>query len=510
MDDNIVALWDVSGKSPAADSIVLRGHGPGTVWASVGENSRWVITAGKDGAVRLWDLKKPSQSILPIVWKVEGESVKQCILSKNDEWLLLVGRGNTAQLRSMKHFEKPQILLPLQNPITSAVFDMDGDSLITRCRDGATLLWGLRRSNFETTPMELPSSDKAIYAQEIEPIFRGMNPDVVSASDVGIAFTPDGQCAAIGSHDGSVRLWNLSSVGQPRILRFAQRRLGVSTVDDVRFSSRGRWLLARRPDAFGFWNTESLPKDPLATPKLVLEVPEELEGRSRTDSASSDLQISPDERWLAEIRESKQVELWNLSGQTIEQAGILLPTDETDLSALHFSSDSRWLLARGKRIFLWPLGSDKVPGERIALPTEDISTIAFSPSTRWLAAGSHSGSLSVFDMQHLQAPPVILLGHNSDVRSIAFDSAELRLVSADDQTVRIWSLRDRGSGSVLLPGLAGHIENSAITSDGRWLVIHEKDAVRVTALQDDDLLNISRAAAGREITPQEAKEYLSR
>ena len=55
-EDNTARLWDLSAEDPAANPIVLRGHGGAVRAVAISPDSRWLVTGSWDNTARLWDL----------------------------------------------------------------------------------------------------------------------------------------------------------------------------------------------------------------------------------------------------------------------------------------------------------------------------------------------------------------------------------------------------------------------------------------------------------------------
>jgi WD40 repeat protein len=54
--DGVARLWDLSVSDPSLTSVVLRGHKASINAIAFGSNQRWVITGSSDGMARLWEL----------------------------------------------------------------------------------------------------------------------------------------------------------------------------------------------------------------------------------------------------------------------------------------------------------------------------------------------------------------------------------------------------------------------------------------------------------------------
>jgi WD40 repeat protein len=70
-----------------------------------------------------------------------------------------------------------------------------------------------------------------------------------------------------------------------------------------------------------------------------------------------------------------------------------------------------------------------------------ISSLAFTPGGRDLAAGTQQGLIDVWSLDHPAAPRIHLPGHRGSVNALAFDPQGRHLASGgSDRTVAVWDL----------------------------------------------------------------------
>jgi WD40 repeat protein/tRNA A-37 threonylcarbamoyl transferase component Bud32 len=108
--------------------------------------------------------------------------------------------------------------------------------------------------------------------------------------------------------------------------------------------------------------------------------------------------------------------------------------------------------------------------ERIALPglTEPVSSVAFSPDGKWLAAGSTDCTLRLWDTATAREIRTFK-GHASTVWSVAFSPDGKQLASAShDETVRLWDSAT-GQEILTLKGHRGRVSSVAFSPDGSRL-----------------------------------------
>ena len=101
-------------------------------------------------------------------------------------------------------------------------------------------------------------------------------------------------------------------------------------------------------------------------------------------------------------------------------------------------------------------------------------------------------------------------GYGGAIPAFSADSRWL-LTGGDKGTADIWelSLQDPGAASVVLRGdPQGPLSALAVTPDGRWVATASRDTVRLWPLRLDELMDLARRTAGRELNALERKQYL--
>ncbi len=156
------------------------------------------------------------------------------------------------------------------------------------------------------------------------------------------------------------------------------------------------------------------------------------------------------------------------------------------VTTLTFSAD-RCLLASGSRdgtARIWDVARSK-PGERAVIRKhgDRFDSLAFSPDTRTLAAGSGAlnGLIWLFDVSDkTPRETAILRGARGSVDALGFSSDCKQVAGAgEDRTLRVWELTPgtTGEARVLLLGHTKPITSLAFASDGRGIATGGEDAV---------------------------------
>jgi WD40 repeat protein len=300
----------------------------------------------------------------------------------------------------------------------------------------------------------------------------------------GITFSRNRQYIATASNDKTARVWSIATY---QTILVAEHD---AVITGAVFSFDSDLLItASRDQTVKLWNIDS------GQLRYTLEHP----GHVRSIS------LHPNGRWVA-ARVGSQIWLWDI--RTGEQVPPSPFTAEADLSGINFTVDGKTLIAGGNdtKVYLWDISSgasaqlfvpegdghrDRVtnvvqsPDARyFASLSSDLlllwtwegqgmihkelpqvrdgvhfqGAVQFSPDGRFLAVGSASGIIRVWDLTNLQALPYQLSGRRGTVVAFSYDGSVLAIVSSDG-TLELWHTTTKktslitkaASGRVSLP-----------------------------------------------------------
>ena len=331
-------------------------------------------------------------------------------------------------------------------PLQGQALEADSpERMVTLDTRGALRLWNLTADDPRASPLLLPGS---------------LQDPVLSPDSLWLAGTD-------GEHN--VWLWGLrpGALTQARLQRYPR------PVRVLRFSSSGRWLIARSENENALlWDLKDPARPPVTlASKVSIQAP----------------QFSPDDRWLAIGGADGKTRLWSLA--TGRPGPVrLLPAEHFNMvEAVAFSPDSRWLATGGTddgEIHLTDLAAPPAaPPEILCEPCAEagdriVGFVGFSPDSRWLVALSGPHGARLWDLKNRQAGPRELTGHTDEVNTAAFsrDGRWLATVSRD-RTARLWDLRapDPAAAVRVLAGHGDTVRRALFTPDGRWLATVSDD-----------------------------------
>jgi hypothetical protein len=243
---------------------------------------------------------------------------------------------------------------------------------------------------------------------------EGHSNDVTS-----VAFSPDGTRLASGSHDYTVKLWNVAT--GKAIASFEGHS---ATVTSVAFSPNGTRLASGSWDnTIGFWDIP--PGRELAT----------FQGHSGTVTSVA---FSPDGTRLASGSGDNTAKLWDLvTGQkltTFEGRSGTVTSVAFSPDGIHIASGSG-----NNTAMLWDVATAKAMAT-FRGHSGPVTSVAFSPDSSRLASGSRDSTVKLWDVKTGWEFATVR-GHSGPVTSVAFSPDGTHLASgSEDNTVKVWTV----------------------------------------------------------------------
>lgn len=211
-------------------------------------------------------------------------------------------------------------------------------------------------------------------------------PDDAYEPPLGITFNPDWSLFAVGTEDGTVRLFDVDTRQARQTVQGSS-----SAISYIAFSPNGRLLAAGNQDKIvQVWDLE--------TGQLL----------SSTEQRYLDgIQFSPDGTVLAIKEDSSGIMLWNFN--TGEESHIQ-PGFVADFT---FSPDSSLLapVDAGNQVRVWNVQTGELD-KQFESGISGIYSLAFSPRGEILASGNNNGEIAVWDAE-IGEQLFVLTGHTS-------------------------------------------------------------------------------------------------
>ena len=289
-----------------------------------------------------------------------------------------------------------------------------------------------------------------------------------SSRVVGVDFSPDGTHLATSSEDGTWRLWDITPSRE--VLTFFTR---TDSSGQLGFSVDGALLATAEENG-------------------TVKIRDALSGKELRSLSSPgqihDLTFSPDGKKIVIATDDRKVRLWDVStGKELDE----LTGHTSFVNKILFNKDGTRLFTAGEdfKVNVWD--TSKTPSKllfSIENPSE-VRALALDPEEKRLITGDFNGSAIVWDPTTGKPILDLLRGHRHSVSAITFSPDGSRIASASlDGTAKIW---DATSGVELLT-LRGHI-------NGLMAIAYSPNGKRIATASLDGTAKLWDAETGQEL-----------
>jgi len=456
----------------------LDGHDGGVNDVVYSPDGRWIATAADDATAKVWDAETGA-----LRFTVFGHAVGVTDVdwSPDSERLITGSLDGTARVWELSEAGPRELMLltsqELRGGVGGVAFSSDGSRVMTAQHvDHAVKVWDVSIGG-DAEWLNLPPGNYG-----------------------GIAVSPDSARLVASTSNGTVATWDLETL-----------RRGVETdhhrglVFAIEASPDGALIASAGFDGTMVWDA--------ATGDLHFEVPL---ATGEEHAWMQTVAWNPSGDRLATASSAGSVTVRSRAGETI---AVLPEGPRAGVYGARFSPDGRLLATSVKQ----------APGERWDPALHQVSIwdwarqtrtttirtssigLAFNPAgTLLVTANVEQGYGEVWDVTSGEKRTT-LLGHSGSVNDAAWDPDPERnwiATASDDATVRLWNA-DTGVTELVLRGHQGPVRQVRFSPDGSRLVSIGRDgAVRVWALDLDDLMAIAHDKITRELTHEECRQYL--
>jgi serine/threonine protein kinase/WD40 repeat protein len=347
------------------------------------------------------------------------------LIRERDNWFLLAGRtGRIAWYRLMPPtLERIGISTQERRDLKAAAASSESNLLLTTTSRESPKVWDLDGTEFGTV-VQFPTGQK-----------------------VRVAVNPHHPTIAIANTEGRTTLRHL----------YSGRILG----QDVRGARKDLDVLAWSGDGDSLFYIDGLFKNncysvkhlPHAEveaqiPAVPLLVRESVKSTDETEDWSlRTLAISPDNHWLVQGADEAKMAVRRLTDPGFPHHRMLQWEAVREVKYLSFNHAGTCLAAVGdegvarsegpRRVRLWTT-SDWSPAFDLPRCESDILALAFSPDDRWLAIGNADGDVSLWDLTDRSVAKTLEGG--GEIYTVAFSSDGEYLLSGEKNgAITLWS-----------------------------------------------------------------------
>jgi WD40 repeat protein/serine/threonine protein kinase len=358
--DKTIRIWDVvEGKA----GHVLPGHTQAATALEFSPDGKTLASGSAYGHIKLWDLATGKELAAR---QGHFAAVAGLAISPDNSTLVSCSHDGTLRIWELADLTERCPLQGHQALVRFVAFSPDGKTLASGSGDKIIRLWDVAD------------------VKERQTFVSGDAPTIAEAPVLGaytVVFGPaPTQTLATANHDGTIRLHDLASGNELRVLFRAVGLHAVGLAGDA----TGKWLAVALSDS---------------TVRLVESTTgKELAALKGHTKPVTSLAFSPDNQFLVTGSTDGTVRLWDMP---LGNQRALLPAKVDSVAAVAISADGRTLALGGgddRFVHLWDLNQQK---ERDVLSGHAgrVSALAFAPTGTTLAAAGIDGRIITWDAQ---------------------------------------------------------------------------------------------------------------
>ena len=381
-------LWTLDGRLIQQ----FEGHRDAVLSAKFSPDGQMILSSSADKTIRLWRLDGAVQKIL----RGHKTVVRSAVFSTTGELAISAGDDGTVRLWRLENrlfkriYAQATISSLAVSPNSQQIASTSGQTLSLWRPTGQPLRQISSRSahflDVEFSPdgrLASASSDRKIHLRQSDgSLVETLDSPVAT---VQLAFSPDGKTLIAADQQNQIQIWRQeraesqakSRFGLTQLLRGPQSRIG-----DLAFSRDGTFIVAiDESGSLWFWLA-----DGAETPLFQSYI--------KSSSPIWGMAISPDRRTIAASGEDG-LQLWDRNGRLDRT----LRRGSNGFTRFAFSANGRMIAAADTNSAIELLQLD---GQRLASlsgHTAEVTSLTFSPDSRFLVSGGADQSLIIWDMQ---------------------------------------------------------------------------------------------------------------
>ncbi|WP_133164060.1 WD40 repeat domain-containing protein, partial [Cuspidothrix issatschenkoi] len=388
-------------------------------------------------------------------------------------------KDKTIKLWNVKTGNLLQTLTGHSDRVRSVAYSPDGQTLASGSDDNTIKLWNVKTGNLLQT-VECKNG-KATVLQTL----TGHSELLWS-----VAYSPDGQTLASGSHDKTIKIWQVaasiskapvqqtpSQVSQPPVYKPQSQPVTIpapKTTIPVKNTNLRKLLIIAilgliGTQVYGYQRYGVFPVDPIsviANLSSGISLEKTLTGHSRNWGSVNSVAYSPDGKTLASGSDDKTIKLWNARTGKLLQTLTGHSRNWGSVNSVAYSPDGQTLASGSddKTIKLWNARTGKLL-QTLTGHSDSVNSVAYSPDGQTLVSGSDDKTIKIWNV--ITGKLVKTSIHNSNwVNPVAFspDAQIIATIGSDDNSIKI---RNVSTGKLLqnLPGHSNWVNSNISKTD---------------------------------------------
>jgi WD40 repeat protein/serine/threonine protein kinase len=472
--DRTVRLWDSTTGKPIGAALA---HPMGVSDLAFSSDGRRLATACADVKARLWDA---NNGVMLTEFAAHKINVVSVAISPDATKLATGSSDNTAQIWESATGKPIGTALEHQNMVTAVRFSPDGSKLATASQDKTVKFWDVTTGRLLREPL---THNASVFALAFSPdgtkLATGSRDeicfwDAASGERVGdplshkgqvrsLTFSADGASLASASLEGTVQIWDISSLKLRDTLPSADKLRDLLTVRQVTFGFEGKQLAAIAGDNHAYV-LDMVPGWPVVGPYVH-------------DARVTSIAVSPDGSTLATASDDKTARLWSM----VSRRPLCEPMLHDDrVNSVAFSPDGKVLATVGGKysvVHLWDAATGKVMG-RPFTHSPRVAGVAFGANGAILITTDWDGKARYWntDTHELRIERIV---HKDAVTCLTISSDGATVATGSrDKTARLW---DVATGRALTEPLSHEheVEAVAFNPDGTTLATGSLGGVQI-------------------------------
>jgi len=431
--DDTACVWNLSGEQQYCIN-----HNDDVTDALITNDSKLLITAGRDGFIKFWDF---ATGTLQTELNLESAILDIDINPQNT--LIIAGREDEVVTVISPTLGRVTYEFNFDNgPVTVVRFHPNGEWLSLGTKEGRVRIWKAQTSLLESGPrhgaeifnLVISSDGKTMVSVSEDSTARiaraetGRETHILEHPDwvEDVAFSPDNSWFVTVSDDKIVRVFETATGVELR------RMYHSSFVQRVKVSPDGGWILTTGYDQTArIWDSR--------TGALMLE--------ASLDGIGSALLFSQDGKRVIIGDRNGNVTIWDISSL---YARIGYIEFEEFVNRVKFDPNGNRVFINPDDKIVWQLPYNQITiinqGEfgRQVFTTDDLtSLLEISPNSKWVALSENSEiNRSQGILYDLETEEAFYLPHSSDLTGLSFspDNQYLATTNEGNHEVYIWEV----------------------------------------------------------------------